>query len=127
MVKMTTSSLHGALAVAVAVAALSLGGAATPPDGGTTTKPTDPATRPKGTDGPKPGDPGPAVLVGHVDFRTGPDVFYRLDQLRPGDEILVGRADGTTARFLVGRLERRPRPSYRPAGSGPRRSGPCCA
>jgi sortase (surface protein transpeptidase) len=59
--------------------------------------------------GPKPGDPGPAVLVGHVDTRTGPDVFYRLRQLRPGDEILVGRPDGTTARFLVGRLERHPK------------------
>jgi sortase (surface protein transpeptidase) len=59
--------------------------------------------------GPKPGDPGPAVLVGHVDSRTGPDVFYRLGQLRPGDDILVGRPDGTTSRFLVGRLERHPK------------------
>lgn len=59
--------------------------------------------------GPKPGDPGPAVLVGHVDTRTGPDVFHRLGQLRPGDEILIGRADRTTARFLVGRLERHPK------------------
>jgi Sortase domain len=60
-------------------------------------------------DGPRPGDPGPAVLVGHVDTRTGPDVFYRLRQLRPGDEVLVGRPDGTTTRFLVGRLERHPK------------------
>jgi sortase (surface protein transpeptidase) len=59
--------------------------------------------------GPKPGDPGPAVLVGHVDTRTDPDVFYRLRDLRHGDEILVGRADGTTARFLVGRLEQHPK------------------
>ncbi len=59
--------------------------------------------------GPRPGDPGPAVLVGHLDTRTGPDVFYRLGQLRPGDEILVGRPDGTTTRFLVGRLERHPK------------------
>jgi sortase (surface protein transpeptidase) len=59
--------------------------------------------------GPRPGDPGPAVLVGHVDSRTEPAVFYRLGQLRPGDEILVGRADGTTARFLVDRLERHPK------------------
>jgi Sortase domain len=59
--------------------------------------------------GPKPGEPGPAVLVGHVDNRTGPDVFHRLGQLRPGDEILVGRPDGTTSRFLVGRLERHPK------------------
>ena len=55
--------------------------------------------------GPRPGEPGPAVLVGHVDTKTAPDVFHRLRQLRPGDEILVGQADGTTSRFLVGRLE----------------------
>jgi sortase (surface protein transpeptidase) len=61
------------------------------------------------TPGPTPGDPGPAVLIGHVDTRTGPDVFYRLRELRPGDQILVGRPDGTTTRFLVGRLERHPK------------------
>jgi Sortase domain len=59
--------------------------------------------------GPRPGAPGPAVLVGHVDNRTGPDVFYRLRQLRPGDQILIGDSDGTTSRFLVGRLEQRPK------------------
>jgi sortase (surface protein transpeptidase) len=59
--------------------------------------------------GPRPGTPGPAVLVGHVDDRTGPAVFYRLRQLRPGDEILIGQSDGTTSRFLVGRLEQHPK------------------
>ena len=59
--------------------------------------------------GPQPGDPGPAVLVGHLHTRSGPDVFYRLGQLRPGDEILVGRPDGTTSRFRVGRLEQHPK------------------
>ena len=59
--------------------------------------------------GPHPGEPGPAVLVGHVDTRTAPDVFYDLGQLRPGDEILVGQPDGTTSRFLVGRLEQHPK------------------
>jgi sortase (surface protein transpeptidase) len=59
--------------------------------------------------GPRPGTPGPAVLVGHVDNRTGPAVFYRLRQLRPGDEILIGQSDGTTSRFLVGRLEQHPK------------------
>jgi sortase (surface protein transpeptidase) len=59
--------------------------------------------------GPWPGEPGPAVLVGHVDDRTGPAVFYRLRQLRPGDEILVGQRDGSTARFRVQRLERHPK------------------
>jgi sortase (surface protein transpeptidase) len=59
--------------------------------------------------GPRPGEPGPAVLVGHVDTKTARDVFYDLRQLRPGDEILVSRADGTTSRFLVGRLEQHPK------------------
>jgi hypothetical protein len=59
--------------------------------------------------GPRPGAPGPAVLIGHVDNRTGPAVFYRLRQLRPGDEILIGQSDGTTSRFLVGRLEQHPK------------------
>jgi sortase (surface protein transpeptidase) len=59
--------------------------------------------------GPRPGEPGPAVLVGHVDTKTAPAVFHRLRQLRPGDEILVGQPDGTTTRFLVGRLEQHPK------------------
>jgi sortase (surface protein transpeptidase) len=59
--------------------------------------------------GPRPGAPGPAVLIGHVDNRTGPAVFYRLRQLRPGDEIIIGQSDGTTSRFLVGRLEQHPK------------------
>jgi sortase (surface protein transpeptidase) len=59
--------------------------------------------------GPRPGAPGPAVLIGHVDNHTGPDVFYRLRQLRPGDQILIGQSDGTTTRFLVGRLAQHPK------------------
>jgi sortase (surface protein transpeptidase) len=56
--------------------------------------------------GPRPGQVGPAVILGHVDSRTGPAVFFRLGELEGGDEILVERADGTTARFLVTTLER---------------------
>lgn len=48
-----------------------------------------------------PGAPGAAVLAGHVDSTTGPDVFYRLNDLRPGDEVLVRHADGATSRFTV--------------------------
>lgn len=60
--------------------------------------------------GPRPGDGGPAVLIGHVYYRrTGPAVFYRLGELRPGDEILIGQHGGATTRFLVGRLERHPK------------------
>ncbi|SDC01287.1 Sortase family protein [Geodermatophilus telluris] len=53
-----------------------------------------------------PGDVGPAVLAGHVDSVDGPAVFARLRELVPGDEVLVDRADGTTARFRVTDVER---------------------
>lgn len=48
-----------------------------------------------------PGEIGPAVMLGHVDTRTGPAVFYRLAELRPGDRVSVTRADGTVARFTI--------------------------
>jgi sortase (surface protein transpeptidase) len=51
--------------------------------------------------GPAPGQPGPAVIAGHVDSRTGPAVFYRLRDLRPGDRIEVTGTDGTRLRFAV--------------------------
>ncbi|TDC31853.1 class F sortase [Micromonospora sp. 15K316] len=41
--------------------------------------------------GPAPGDPGPAVLAGHLDSRHGPAVFARLGELRPGDTVEVRR------------------------------------
>ena len=48
-----------------------------------------------------PGEIGPAVMLGHVDTRTGPAVFYRLAELRPGDRVSVTRADGSVARFTI--------------------------
>jgi sortase (surface protein transpeptidase) len=59
--------------------------------------------------GPRPGAPGPAVLIGHLDNRTGPAVFYRLRELRPGDKILIRQRHGPTTKFIVGRLERHPK------------------
>ncbi|MFK3982064.1 class F sortase [Micromonospora sp. NPDC050397] len=41
--------------------------------------------------GTAPGDTGPAVIAGHVDSTSGPAVFYRLRELRPGDRIEVRR------------------------------------
>lgn len=51
--------------------------------------------------GPTPGSAGTALVVGHVDDRTGPAVFFLLAKLRPGDPIDVTRADGRTAHFTV--------------------------
>lgn len=62
--------------------------------------------------GPEPGEPGPAVLVGHVDSSDGPAVFYRLRELGPGDMIIVDRADGSAATFTVERLERHSKDAF---------------
>ena len=52
--------------------------------------------------GAAPGQRGAAVLFGHVDSAlTGPAVFYRLGDLRPGALIYVTRADHRTAVFRV--------------------------
>jgi sortase (surface protein transpeptidase) len=51
--------------------------------------------------GPRPGQPGPAVIIGHVDWDKAPAVFFLLSQLRPGHAVYVDRADGTTAAFRV--------------------------
>jgi hypothetical protein len=59
--------------------------------------------------GPRPGEAGPAVIVGHVDSRRGPAVFFRLGELRRGDRIVVGLQGGGARSFLVERVERRPK------------------
>ena len=58
------------------------------------------------TDGPAPGQYGPAVIAGHVDSTNGPAIFYRLGALRRGAAVVVSRADGSTARFSVDKVER---------------------
>jgi sortase (surface protein transpeptidase) len=63
--------------------------------------------------GPAPGAIGPAVLLGHVDSAEfGPGVFFDLGALRPGDEVTVGREDGTVAVFAVDRVERHPKDDF---------------
>jgi Sortase domain len=63
-------------------------------------------------EGPAPGQVGPSVIAGHVDSRTGPAVFYRLRDLRPGDPVLVERADGSRLRFLVERSGSYPKAAF---------------
>jgi Sortase domain len=53
------------------------------------------------TGSPRPGAVGSAIIVGHIDSVTRPGVFYRLSELRRGDDVYVKRADGTTADFRV--------------------------
>ncbi len=50
---------------------------------------------------PTPGQPGPAVLEGHVDSVQGPSVFFELGDVRPGNKIIIKRHDGRTVTFTV--------------------------
>jgi hypothetical protein len=51
--------------------------------------------------GPEPGEAGRAVIAGHVDSKSGPDVFANLRYARPGDRIVVDLVDGTAKTFVV--------------------------
>jgi hypothetical protein len=64
------------------------------------------------TGSPTPGELGPAVIAGHVDWDGQPGVFYRLRDLHPGDEISVLREDRTVAVFRVSRVEQFPKDEF---------------
>lgn len=51
----------------------------------------------------QPGEIGPSVIGGHVDSKSGPAVFFRLRDLRPGDEIVVRDEAGAARTFVVNR------------------------
>jgi hypothetical protein len=57
------------------------------------------------SNGPTPGEVGPAVVLGHVDGQGKPGIFFRLRELRPGDKILITRDDGRTLTFVVERVQ----------------------
>jgi sortase (surface protein transpeptidase) len=64
------------------------------------------------TESPTPGELGPAIIAGHVDWGGDPGVFYDLRQLVPGDEVTVSRQDGSTAVFRVTRVDRYPKDDF---------------
>lgn len=51
--------------------------------------------------GARPGQPGPAVILGHVDSKTGPGIFARLGGVKAGTPVLVDRSDGSTVTFRI--------------------------
>lgn len=54
----------------------------------------------------KPGDKGSAVIDGHFDTVTGaPAVFYYINQLKQGDQIIVKDEKGNELKFAVERVE----------------------
>jgi sortase (surface protein transpeptidase) len=70
-------------------------------DDGTVQVPADPDVAGWYRLGPRPGEEGSAVILGHVDSAEGPAVFARLGTLRRGDAVRVRLEDGSTVRFRV--------------------------
>jgi hypothetical protein len=56
-------------------------------------------------DSARPGEPGAAVFLGHVDSPRGPAVFAALSTVRQGARVLLDRVDGSTVAFRVTRVE----------------------
>ena len=64
------------------------------------------------TGAPTPGELGPAILAGHVDWRGQPGVFYHLRDLQPGAEITVTRQDGRATVFRVTQVKQYPKDEF---------------
>jgi LPXTG-site transpeptidase (sortase) family protein len=63
-------------------------------------------------DGPEPGEPGRAVLAGHLDSKTGPDVFARLGRARAGDQVVVRLEGGRQVTYRVQRVKTFPQSEF---------------
>jgi hypothetical protein len=64
------------------------------------------------TGAPTPGERGPAVIAGHVDWGGSPGVFYALRDVVVGDEVNVLREDGGTAVFRVVEVGQYPKDAF---------------
>lgn len=62
--------------------------------------------------GVRPGEAGPAVLLGHVDSKAGPAVFVRLPEVALGAVVEVVGEGGATSRFAVDRVESHPKTRF---------------
>lgn len=63
-------------------------------------------------EGTRPGDPGPAVVVGHVDSFRGPAVFFKLGLLQQGSQVLIQRKDGSSVTFQVTEVGQYPKDQF---------------
>ncbi|PZN03144.1 MAG: class F sortase [Bacillota bacterium] len=68
-----------------------------------------PKPQPGQAPAPRPGEVGPAVIAGHVDGRSRPDVFYRLKELTKGAKIIIVDKKGKIYEFAVERKRRTPK------------------
>lgn len=79
---------------------------------GSVAVPPDPSIAGWFTGGPKPGERGPAVIMGHVDSRrSGPGVFYDLVNLPVGATVTVETTTGAQ-HFVVTSIEQFPKDQF---------------
>jgi sortase (surface protein transpeptidase) len=75
--------------------------------------------------GPAPGEPGTATFDGHLDWTSGPAVFWELSRVKPGDHVLVRGGGGQQQDWVVDLTQSVSYTSTPPdwlyAGSGPPR------
>jgi sortase (surface protein transpeptidase) len=64
------------------------------------------------TGAPTPGQLGPAIIAGHVDWGGRAGVFYHLRNLKPNDQVSVSRQDGSTAVFRVTGVDEFPKNKF---------------
>ncbi|MCW2918870.1 MAG: peptidase sortase [Actinomycetia bacterium] len=79
---------------------------------GVLSPPPEPARAGWFSGGVRPGDPGPAVIAGHVDSRTGSAVFTKLATLRPGAAVIVTDTTGRTVTFTVDLVRTYPKAGF---------------
>lgn len=61
---------------------------------------------------PTPGELGPAIIAGHINWAGDAGVFAKLHELEPGDQVAVVRRDGATVLFRVDRVDRYPKDRF---------------
>lgn len=61
---------------------------------------------------PTPGQIGPSVILGHVNGGGKPGIFADLAKVKPGQQVMVDRADGQTAVFTVSRVDLVPKDQF---------------
>ncbi|WP_326569395.1 class F sortase [Amycolatopsis rhabdoformis] len=54
---------------------------------------------------PTPGQVGPAVVLGHIDGNHQKGIFWRLHEVKKGDQVVIGRQDGSKASFTVTKVD----------------------
>jgi len=64
------------------------------------------------TGAPAPGEVGPAIIAGHVDWEGTDGVFFDLRNLEPGADIIISREDGSRAVFTATSIEHFPKDDF---------------